>query len=87
MSLADWSAFDRPATGSGFRAALYTLWSAVAGLLSAAGDPPAFVLQRNKITENVTIPDGYNALAIGTMEVSPDVTVTGEGNSTWVGIG
>jgi hypothetical protein len=39
-----------------------------------------------KITANLVIPDGYNATTNGPIEASPDVTVTGLGNSTWRGI-
>lgn len=86
MSLQDWSAFDRPATNSTFKTALYSLWSAVNGLLSSTGNPPNILMHPNKITSNVTIPDGYNAVLVDPVEISPDVTITGLGNSTLRGI-
>lgn len=86
MALSDWSAFDRPATGASWRSALYSLWSAVNGLLSSTGNPPNLLMHPNRITSNVTIPDGYNAIISGKFEVSPDVTIEGQGNSTLTGI-
>jgi hypothetical protein len=44
------------------------------------------MVQANRITTNLTIPNGVNAVMLGAFEVSPDVTVTGEGNSTWAGL-
>ena len=86
MSLQDWSAFDRPATGSSFKAALYSLWSAVNGLLSSSGNPPNILMQPNQILSDVTIPDGYNAFLIDPIEIAPSVTITGLGNSTLRGM-
>lgn len=86
MALADWSAFDRPATGASWRSALYSLWSAVAGLLSSSGSPPTVFMHPNRIDTNVTIPNGYNGFITGKFEVSSNVTVTGQGNATWTGL-
>lgn len=44
------------------------------------------LMQSNRIDQNWTIPNGINALTIGPFEVSPDVTVDGQGNSTWRGL-
>ena len=54
------------------------------------GIPPAFtalVTQPNRITVDMTIPDGQNAVIFGDFKVSPDVTVTGLGNANFVGLG
>jgi hypothetical protein len=54
------------------------------------GIPPAYtslITQPNKITSDMTIPDGNNAVIFGDFEVSPDVTVTGLGNANFVGLG
>ena len=40
----------------------------------------------NKITESLTIPDGYNAFFIDPVEFGPNVTITGLGNSTLRGV-
>lgn len=50
------------------------------------GIQTATLTQRNRIDANWTIPSGYNALSIGPVEIAPDVTVTGLGNSEWRGI-
>lgn len=55
-------------------------------LESFANAELTMLMQKNRIDSNWTIPSGYNALTIGPFEVSPDVTVTGNGNSTWRGI-
>ena len=44
------------------------------------------LMQKNRIDNDWSIPDGYNAITIGPFEVSPDVTVTGLGNSNWIGV-
>jgi len=40
----------------------------------------------NKINESLTIPDGYNAFLIDPVEIDPNITITGLGNSTLRGI-
>lgn len=47
---------------------------------------PSLRMHAAKITQNMVIPDGYNALSVGPLEVDPAVTVTGLGNSTWRGV-
>lgn len=73
-----------------------TTQKAAAAAASAAlaqaivGMPPAFtalITQPNKITVDMTIPDGQNAVIVGDFEVGPDVTVTGLGNANFVGLG
>lgn len=44
------------------------------------------VFQRNRIDSNLTIPTGFNVVMFGDFEVAPDVTVTGQGNSTFRGL-
>ena len=53
---------------------------------SASAALAAMLIQSNRITANTTIPDGVNAVMLDDFEVSPDVTVTGIGNSTWKGL-
>lgn len=40
----------------------------------------------NKITTSFNIPDGYNAVLITPVEIGPNVTITGLGNSTLRGL-
>jgi hypothetical protein len=54
------------------------------GALALFGGQVALV---NRIDHDVTIPDGYNVVMIGPFEVGPDVTVKGEGNACFVGLG
>ena len=53
------------------------------------GIPPAYaslIMQPNRIDSDMTIPDGQNAVIFGCFEVDPDATVTGLGNSCFVGV-
>jgi len=40
----------------------------------------------NKITESINIPDGFNGLLVDPVEIGPNVTITGLGNSTLRGL-
>ena len=44
------------------------------------------VMAPNTITQNVTIPDGYNAVLIGAVTIADGVTIMGLGSATLVGI-
>lgn len=44
------------------------------------------VITSNKITQSFQIPDGYNAVMVGPVEIDPNVTITGLGNSTLRGL-
>lgn len=48
--------------------------------------PDQLMMRPNRIDEDVTIPDGYNAFFIDPVEFGPNVTVTGLGNSTLRGV-
>lgn len=47
---------------------------------------PVFFQQSNRINTDAVIPDGFNAFLIDPVEIGPNVTVTGLGNSTLRGI-
>ncbi len=51
-------------------------------LLMLAGN----VITSKKISQNIQIPDGYNAVIVGPVEIGPNVTITGLGNSTLRGL-
>lgn len=51
-------------------------------LLMLAGN----VITSKKISQNIQIPDGYNAVIVGPVEIDPNVTITGLGNSTFRGL-
>ncbi len=44
------------------------------------------VITSKKISQDIQIPDGYNAVIIGPAEIDPNVTITGLGNSTLRGL-
>lgn len=44
------------------------------------------LLSTRVIKQNIQIPDGFNAFFVGPMEIGPNVTITGLGNSTLRGI-
>lgn len=44
------------------------------------------IMHPNRIDESISIPDGYNAFLVGPVEIGPNVTITGLGNSTLRGI-
>lgn len=44
------------------------------------------VITSKKITQSFQIPDGYNAVMVGPVEIDPNVTITGLGNSTLRGL-
>ena len=46
----------------------------------------SLIMTPNKISASINIPDGFNAILIDTVEISPDVIITGLGNSTLRGI-
>ncbi len=96
LSAAAYAASAQTSNGQSQTAANTATIQAAAAAASAAlaaaivGIPPAFtalITQPNKITVDMTIPDGNNAVIVGDFEVSPDVTVTGLGNSNFVGLG
>jgi hypothetical protein len=43
-------------------------------------------MQSNRIDTDISVPDGYNGVWFGDVEVGPNVTVTGLGNSTLRGL-
>lgn len=57
--------------------------SAAAAALIAYGN---LIMHPKKITESINIPDGFNAFLVDPVEIGPNVTVTGLGNSTLRGI-
>lgn len=80
------------ATQSAASAALSKVAAAASAETARAivGIPPAYaslIMQPNRIDTDMTIPDGQNAVIFGDFEVNPDVTVTGLGNSCFVGMG
>lgn len=48
--------------------------------------PDHLMIRPNRIDKDITIPDGHNALLVGPVEIGPNVTITGLGNSTLRGI-
>jgi hypothetical protein len=44
------------------------------------------LLGQRAIKQNIQIPDGFNAVLIGPVEIDPNVTITGLGNSTLKGV-
>lgn len=57
--------------------------SAAAAALITYGN---LIMHPHKISESIAIPDGFNAFFVGPMEIGPNVTITGLGNSTLRGI-
>lgn len=54
-----------------------------ATLAQATNPLAALQINRNVITENQTLPSGFNALSAGPIEIKSGVTVVIEENSTW----
>ncbi len=46
----------------------------------------SLIMHPNKINESINIPDGFNAFLVDPVEIGPNVTVTGLGNSTLRGL-
>jgi len=44
------------------------------------------IMHPSKITESVNIPDGFNGFLVDPVEIGPNVTITGLGNSTLRGL-
>jgi len=40
----------------------------------------------NKITESIAIPDGFNAFLVDPVQIAPNISITGLGNSTLRGL-
>lgn len=57
--------------------------SAASAALITYGD---LIMHPNKITESINIPDGFNAFLVDPVEIGPNVTITGLGNSTLRGL-
>jgi hypothetical protein len=49
-------------------------------------DLVGYPIVSNRVAQNISIPDGFNMVLIDPTEISPDVTITGLGNSTLRGI-
>jgi hypothetical protein len=79
------TAADRIATATDKATAENAAVAATAAAISC-GTLANMIQQTNRITTDITIPDGVNALMIGPFEVSPDVKVKGLGTSNWKGI-
>lgn len=49
--------------------------------------PTSPIMQPNRIDQNVTVPDGYNAVMFGDFEIAPGVTIECVGNANFIALG
>lgn len=69
------------AKGSSTNAAL-----AAAEAIAAVGEKMPLLMQPQVISNDITIPTGYNALIIGEFHVNPGVIIEGQGSATLRGL-